>query len=298
MNKSNILLVFAAFSMLLIASCSRPVAKFTYSPEDNTAPASVIFENESKKAKAYEWDFGDGTTSQEASPEHKYTSSGNYNVTLTAKAGDKTSRMEKKLVVDAPRNCLVELETDYGNMVIQLYDATPKHRDNFIKLVEEGFYDGLLFHRVINGFMIQGGDPDSKNAPSSKRLGSGGPGYQVPAEFVDSLIHVKGALAAARMGDQVNPEKKSSGSQFYIVQGSKLTEENLESIEIRKGFKYTPEQKKAYTELGGTPFLDRDYTVFGRVIEGLEVIDKIANVVTQPGDRPKEDVKMKMRVVK
>jgi len=179
-----------------------------------------------------------------------------------------------------------------------LYDNTPKHRDNFTKLADEGFYDGLLFHRVINGFMIQGGDPGSKNATKNKRLGSGGPGYQIDAEFNPENIHIKGALAAARMGDAVNPEKKSSGSQFYIVQGNKLTEAQLKQIENRKGIHYTEEQKKLYMETGGTPFLDMDYTVFGRVIEGLDVIDKIAKAKTGQGNRPVKDIWMKIKVIK
>ena len=198
--------------------------------------------------------------------------------------------------ITAPERCLVEIETDFGTMTAELYNSTPKHRDNFIKLAEEGYYNDLLFHRVINGFMIQGGDPNSRNAPAGQMLGSGGPNYQIPAEFVDTLAHVKGALAAARTN---NPEKKSSGSQFYIVQGGgPVNEQMLNQIEASKGFHYTPEQREQYQSLGGTPFLDRDYTVFGRVIKGLEVIDKIAATQTSAGDRPVKDVKMKMRVIK
>jgi peptidyl-prolyl cis-trans isomerase B (cyclophilin B) len=202
--------------------------------------------------------------------------------------------------ITAPERCLVEIETDLGTMTAELYNATPKHRDNFIKLAEEGYYDGLLFHRVIAGFMIQGGDPDSRNAPAGKMLGMGGPSYQIPAEFVDTLAHVKGALAAARTGGPSNPEKKSSGSQFYVVQGNgPIKEEMLNQTEMSKGFHYTPEQRKEYLELGGTPFLDRDYTVFGRVVKGLDVLDKIAAVKTGAGDRPVQDVKIvKMRVIK
>jgi peptidyl-prolyl cis-trans isomerase B (cyclophilin B) len=183
-------------------------------------------------------------------------------------------------------------------MTLKLSDETPQHRDNFIKLAEEGYYDGLIFHRVINGFMIQGGDPNSRNAAPGAQLGSGGPGYQVPAEFVDDLVHVKGAIAAARTGDNVNPQKMSSGSQFYIVHGKPMTEQELTMMESRKGIRYTPAQREAYLTHGGTPFLDRDYTVFGQVIEGLEVIDKIAASATDRGDRPKEDITMKIVVIK
>jgi peptidyl-prolyl cis-trans isomerase B (cyclophilin B) len=164
--------------------------------------------------------------------------------------------------------------------------------------VEEGFYDGLIFHRVIEDFMIQGGDPNSRDADLSVRLGSGGPGYQIPAEFDPKFVHIKGALAAARTGDAVNPEKKSSGSQFYIVQGSSVNDATLDQMEYRTGIEYSDEQRTAYKELGGTPFLDMNYTVFGRVIEGLEVIDKIAEVEKMPGDRPTENVTMKMTLIK
>lgn len=238
----------------------------------------------------------------------------------------------------------VLIKTTLGDITVRLYDETPQHRDNFIKLASEGYYDGTLFHRVIKGFMIQGGDPDSKGAPAGKQLGTGGPNYTIPAEFVyPQYFHKKGALAAARQSDQVNPEKRSSGSQFYIVTGEvysagKLTqmERQLEQKQLQSIFdglvvenrdkilqlrrnrdqaglmaiqeqlqkatmdkakelgkpKFTDAQREAYTTVGGTPFLDNDYTVFGEVEEGLEVIDAIQNVATAPGDRPKEDVKM------
>jgi peptidyl-prolyl cis-trans isomerase B (cyclophilin B) len=232
---------------------------------------------------------------EEATPTHKYTSSGNYTVELIAKKGNKTNTAKKQVVVDAPEKCLVLLETSLGNMTILLYNETPGHRDNFLKLVEKGFYDDLLFHRVINGFMIQGGDPESKNATADARLGSGGPGYQIPAEFVDSLVHVKGALAAARTN---NPEKKSSGSQFYIVHGKPLSAKELDLIEAKKDLHYSDEQRKAYTTQGGTPHLDKEYTVFGIVVEGFDVLDKIAAAKTAPGDRPVENVKMKIKAIK
>lgn len=193
---------------------------------------------------------------------------------------------------------IVEITTDYGVMEIQLYAATPKHRDNFVKLVKEHYYDSLLFHRVINTFMIQGGDPDSKNAKPNVMLGNGGPKYTIPAEFVDTLIHLKGALAAARMGDQVNPKKESSGSQFYIVQGTSVQPTMLTQIEAQRGKKYTDAQKEAYKQMGGTPHLDGGYTVFGRVIKGFEVIDKIAAVECGGANRPKKDVMMKMKMKK
>jgi cyclophilin family peptidyl-prolyl cis-trans isomerase len=230
--------------------------------------------------------------------------------------------------------------TEYGDIELQLYDKTPQHRDNFIKLVKDGYYDGTLFHRVIKQFMIQGGDPNTKNVKPGTHLGSGGPGYTVPAEFVPEYIHKRGALAAARQGDNVNPEKASSGSQFYIVQGKVYTDEELNREEERlamskarpvameyvreeeeamrkagqtvdpeaaqakareRAMKYIEEHpyripeetRQIYKTIGGTPFLDTEYTVFGEVIKGMEIVDQIANMETDQGDRPKVDVKIK-----
>jgi len=191
----------------------------------------------------------------------------------------------------------VLISTSLGDMTVALYDETPIHRDNFIKLVNEGFYNGTLFHRVIKDFMVQGGDPDSKNAAPNVQLGVGGPGYTIEAEFHPEFIHKKGALAAARQGDQVNPERRSSGSQFYIVQGKKITQTEMNNIASRGGVFYTPEQIRIYEEIGGTPFLDQQYTVFGEVIEGLEVIDLIANVQTGNGNRPVNDLKMTIKLI-
>ena len=240
---------------------------------------------------------------------------------------------------------VVVIETNYGTMKVKLYNETPQHRDNFLKLVNEGFYNDLLFHRVIKDFMIQGGDPESKNAPAGKQLGAGDVGYQIPAEFnYPKFMHKKGALSAARQGDQVNPEKKSSGCQFYIVQGKTYSDSELQRMEegmknqvmlrkfnelkkanmdkiksmkinkdqeglqaLQQDFikqcesyvaehpeecKMSDEVKKIYKEIGGTPFLDGEYTVFGEIVEGLDIVDKIAAVETAPGDRPVQDVKM------
>lgn len=186
------------------------------------------------------------------------------------------------------------IETDMGNMTVELYDSTPKHKENFVKLVKEGYYKDLLFHRVMKGFMIQGGDPNSRNASPQARLGTGGPNYKLDAEI--GAPHFKGALSAARQPDSVNPEKKSSGSQFFIVQGGIQSDAQLNAQEQRKGFKYNESQRTKYKTIGGYPSLDTDYTVFGEVIEGFDVIDKIANVQTGTGDRPVEDVKMNIRL--
>jgi len=184
------------------------------------------------------------------------------------------------------------IETEFGIMKVRLFDSTPKHRDNFIKLVKEGYYNDLLFHRVINGFMIQGGDPDSRNASSDQPLGTGGPGYTIPAEI--AAPHFKGMLAAARLGDAANPARESSGSQFFIVQGEMQTDETLDQMQQMKNFTYNPAQREKYKKVGGAPMLDAEYTVFGEVVSGLEVIDKIANVQTNEMNRPLQDVKMKI----
>ena len=253
----------------------------------------------------------------------------------------------------APQRARVLIETSMGDMTVELFNETPLHRDNFIKLVGEGFYDGLIFHRIISDFMVQGGDPDSKNAAPEQRLGQGGPGYTLPAEIVPGFVHQKGALAAARLGDQQNPEKRSSGSQFYIVDGRTFSARDLElqteskknryyqqksrgffqdesnkelvatykkaladkdqevikatELQIREWVDgkfgpppvvdYTPNQIKALTEQGGAPHLDGAYTIFGQVVSGMEVIDKLASVDKGVADRPISDITMKMRVV-
>lgn len=186
----------------------------------------------------------------------------------------------------------VKISTNMGDMVVMLYDETPKHSENFVKLVEESFFNDLLFHRVINKFMIQGGDPESKNAAAGTALGNGGPGYTVEAEINDKYFHKKGVLSAARQGDNVNPEKRSSGSQFYIVQGQKYTDQQLDSFEQRLNTSFSKEQRDAYTTVGGTPHLDGGYTVFGELTEGLDVLDKIAKVDVDARNRPLEDVKI------
>lgn len=242
------------------------------------------------------------------------------------------------------KETMLKIETSLGDIRVKLYNETPLHRDNFIKLAEEGTLDGTLFHRVIKDFMVQAGDPDSKNAPKGKMLGSGDVGYTLPAEFVyPKYFHKKGALSAARQGDETNPKKASSGCQFYVVTGKVYNDSTLLSMEQQKNegkvttifnalaqkqmkdiykmrkandeeglyalqdtllaqaeadaakqpdFHFTPEQVKAYTTVGGTPHLDNEYTVFGEVVEGLDIVDKIQQVKTDRSDRPAEDVKI------
>lgn len=199
----------------------------------------------------------------------------------------------------------VEMLTSMGSITIELYNETPLHRDNFIKLVKEGYYNDLLFHRVITDFMIQGGDPDSKNAPEGKMLGEGGPGYTIEAEFrFPQLFHKRGVLAAAREGDDTNPEKRSSGSQFYIVWGQTFSRSDLEKITQRVeqhsagAIVFPDEVKKYYMKYGGTPHLDGSYTVFGEVTKGIEVVNAIQQVDTDNNDRPIEDVRILNVVIK
>lgn len=187
--------------------------------------------------------------------------------------------------------------------MVRLSDSTPLHRDNFLKLVKTGYFDSILFHRVIQNFMIQAGDPNSKQAPAGKPLGNGGPGYTVPAEFRTGLFHKKGVIAAARESDNTNPQKASNGSQFYIVQGKKFTDGALDTLEnVRLKRKIPAELREVYKTIGGTPHLDQNYTVFGEVVKGIEVVDKIAAVPTSKADdrdRPLQDVRIiKAKLVK
>jgi cyclophilin family peptidyl-prolyl cis-trans isomerase len=187
----------------------------------------------------------------------------------------------------------VVLQTSAGDITIMLYDDTQKHKENFIKLVQQGYYDSILFHRVIADFMIQAGDPNSRNARPGQPLGDGGPGYTIPAEFFPHHFHKKGALAAARLGDQMNPLKESSGSQFYIVQGKVLTDQQLDMyLNAGKHPPFTPEQRLAYTTVGGVPHLDDAYTVFGEVVEGMQIIDQIATSATDQRNRPVSDIRI------
>jgi peptidyl-prolyl cis-trans isomerase B (cyclophilin B) len=201
--------------------------------------------------------------------------------------------------VNKAKGTMIEMVTSQGKIALRLYDETPLHRDNFLKLVENHTYDGLLFHRVIKNFMVQAGDPKSRDAKPGQPLGDGTLGYTVPAEFRPNLIHKRGALCAARQGDQVNPKKASSATQFYIVQGQVWDDKTLDMMEQRFGKKFTAEQRKVYTTVGGTPHLDGDYTVFGEVVDGMDVINKIAEMPCDRMDRPVEDVKIiSVKVIK
>ena len=196
--------------------------------------------------------------------------------------------------VAAKTGTRVKITTDMGEIVIRLYDKTPLHRDNFIKLVKEHFFDSLLFHRVINTFMIQGGDPESKNAVPGAFLGNGDVGYTIPAEFDSTLYHKRGALCAARTN---NPQKASSGCQFYIVQGKTYNDGELDMISRMNNIYFSSAKRMTYKMVGGTPKLDMNYTVFGEVESGLDVVDKIATAPRDPHDRPVADIRMKMELL-
>ena len=214
-------------------------------------------------------------------------------------SAQKDSSIKKK---DRKRDVLIQ--TTMGDIVVRLSDSTPLHRDNFLKLAKVGYYDSALFHRVMHQFMIQAGDPNSKQAKAGVPLGNGGPGYTVPAEFRTTLFHKKGVLAAARTGDNINPTKASSGSQFYIVQGKVFTDSGLDSLETFRlnGRKIPLAHREAYKTIGGTPHLDQAYTVYGEVVKGLDVVDRIAAVQTSKGqdrDRPLADVRIiKTKLIK
>ncbi len=198
----------------------------------------------------------------------------------------------KKTAMDTSKYVIIS--TTFGDIKIKLYDETPLHRDNFLKLVKQGLFDSTLFHRIIPGFMIQGGDPNSKTAVQGQALGMGDVGYRIPAEFNKNLIHKRGVLAAARDG---NPQKASSGCQFYITQGKKYSDAELQMFTSRKGNIWTEEQKNIYKEIGGTPMLDQDYTVFGEVVSGMDVVDKIIMEPKDQRDRPLKDISMTVKIV-
>jgi cyclophilin family peptidyl-prolyl cis-trans isomerase len=200
---------------------------------------------------------------------------------------------EKKKVKKSKKDYLVTISTKFGNIYLILYDETPKHKDNFIKLGQKGFYDSLLFHRVIDNFMIQGGDPNSKNAKAGERLGNGDVGYKIDAEFNPEIFHKRGSIAAARDG---NPQKASSGCQFYIVQRKPLSDIEIQQMETRIGKPIPDKQKEVYRTKGGTPHLDMGYTVFGEVLQGMDIVDKIAATPRDPFDRPQKDLRMGVKV--
>ncbi len=244
------------------------------------------------------------TKSKPATTAQKKTTTKPVTKKTTSKTGTKTSTTSKTKTTATKTNKMdtstyVIITTDLGTMKLRLYDETPLHKANFIKIVQDGVLDSTLFHRVIPQFMIQGGDVNSKHAQPGQQLGTGNLPYTVPAEFNPRLIHKKGALAAARTGDFINPKKESSSTQFYIVQGKSYTAAELNMLGQRTGHgPWTEEQIKIYGQNGGTPMLDMQYTVFGEVVEGFEVIDKIAAAQRDGSDRPFTDIRMQVKIEK
>lgn len=220
------------------------------------------------------------------------------NVKKSTKALPKVSKAKHLTAASSPdtisTNTRIRITTSLGEIVIRLSNKTPKHRDNFVKLVKQHFYDSLLFHRVINTYMIQGGDPESKSAAPREPLGKGDVGYTVPAEFDSTLYHKRGALCAARTD---NPEKASSGCQFYIVQGKTYSDGQLDNVGIANAVYFSPAKRMTYKMVGGTPQLDMRYTVFGEVESGMDVVDKIAQAPRDANNRPFEDIRMHMEII-
>ncbi len=290
----KIILLFSF--LLVIASCSEPNPDFSAGyANGEDKPTEIKFTNTSTGADGYTWYFGDGGTTTEANPVHKFNAFGNVMVVLEAMKGGASARDTQYINIPEPPRKKVRIETKYGDMIAELYNTTPLHRDNFTRLIADSYYDSLLFHRVMDNFMIQGGDPDSKYAGPDQTLGMGSPAYTIPAEI--GAPHYKGALAAARKGDQLNPEKRSSASQFYIVEGKPYSGIELANVANQYNIVYNQSQQDIYGKEGGTPFLDNQYTVFGMVIEGLEVIDSISPVKVNSANRPLEDIRMKITLV-
>ncbi|MBK6363793.1 MAG: peptidylprolyl isomerase [Saprospiraceae bacterium] len=276
--------------LILLAGCSGPKAYFETGELKNITPETVYFSNLSSKADHFFWDFGTGIKSTEKNPSFRYLTSGRYIVKLTAFKKKKKSTFSKEILFVAPSDCLIEVKTSKGSFLIKLHEETPLHNENFLKLIQQEFYTGTIFHRVINGFMIQGGDPETKHPQKDIRYGNGGPGYTIPSEIHDKHFHIKGALAAARISDEFNLKKESSGSQFYIVHGRPVDKLQLKIFESQKNIYYNINVSDIYETNGGAPQLDMEYTVFGQVIEGLDIIDAIASSPTDSYDRPKENI--------
>lgn len=249
---------------------------------DSIAPTMLSVRMDKVPKSHYEWWLNDQMIAEDSSPDFFIQSSGRYNLKLIVGEGTRRDSLEKEFFIYAPSKCRFIMQTSAGNMVLELYEETPQHLQNFIDLITKGYYNEVIFHRVIQGFMIQAGEPAGLRL--KKAL--------IKAEIDSRFSHVKGALAAARTADQVNPEKKSSATQFYIVHGRSVSEEDLLNYASEKLIDYTEEQLDAYMKYGGAPQLDMQYTVFGRLIQGFDVLDKIAASPTDSTDRPLEDVKI------
>jgi len=277
--------LFFLIACLLLGQCSAPIAGFDSGKDAMVVPATITFKNTSKNATEYTWLVDNKEVSTEEHLSHTFLSSGRHVVELQAFEGAKIQTTKKEVIVRPPTECLVQIETTQGNLIVSLNEDTPRHLKNFSELVESGFYNGLIFHRVIENFMIQGGGNEYR---------SGGRRYPDPKtiehEIKQEWPHYRGALAAARMPDDMNPTKASSGSQFYIVDGRKLSAGKMEKIQDDKLFNYTEEQIAKYLEVGGAPQLDGEYTVFGHLLIGYDVLDRIAEATSDSYDKPLQDI--------
>lgn len=268
-----------------MSACAKPISDFKILSENQVAPTHIEFKNLSTGSENYIWKVDSEVVSDSTHLNHLFLSSGRHTIELVSSKGSKESKSHQDLFIEAPTECLVHILTNYGPLVVSLSDETPRHRDNFLQLVNSSFYDGIKFHRIINGFMIQAGDPKTNLASQKIKYPK-----EIEQEIDNKLLHYRGALAAARLPDNINPTKASSGTQFYIVEGQQLTAKAIEEYGYSRLEDYTEEQKLKYLEKGGAPQLDGEYTVFGQLIDGYDTLDKISNVKTDKSNKPIEPV--------
>ena len=280
-------LILIGLSCLCLTNCSKPIADFIINAEAEEAPALIKFKNTSKGAQSYVWKMDNTIISENESLEHLFLSSGRYDVELTANNNSKSAKQTKTLFIEAPQECRVYMKTTLGEMTFVLNELAPIHRDNFIDLVEKEYYIGLSFHRVINGFMAQGGDKKSRKERVLVETSE-----EITQEINTELIHRKGALAGARMPDEINPERASSGTQFYIVDGKTLNEYDIKAFADKNLVDYNKEQIALYLKHGGAPQLDGAYTIFGQLINGFDTLDKITKVEIGDQDKPLEAIRI------
>jgi len=268
----------------LATACSKPVANFLVEG-DTQLTSTIAFTNNSSNAEKYIWKVNNEIVSEEKNLEYSFYESGRHSIQLTASKGNKSSSEISEVIIEPSSTCLVLLKTNYGNMVFTLNEETPSHLTNFVEMVNNGYYEGIVFHRVIDGFMIQGGDASLRQTKYNGIIPS-----VLSHEINNSQYHTRGSLAAARMPDNINPDKNSSSTQFYIVDGRSVDEDKLKDTESSKLINYTDNQIADYLKNGGAPQLDGEYTVFGSMLDGFEVLESISIVKTNEKDKPLEDV--------
>jgi cyclophilin family peptidyl-prolyl cis-trans isomerase len=283
------IVLLCAFYICLVYSSCAPKALFEVQKESSVVPTNISLKNLSKNSHEYIWEFSDGSTSTEVNPTLKLTKSGLQTIRLTSITGNKKASFQHSFYLDAPDKCTALIKTNLGDMTVVLYDATPIHQENFIKLVKSNFYNNISFHRVISGFVAQVGDPSTIPA-DKKSLNKTNPNYTLPAEIIDTMFHIRGTLAAARTPDEVNPRKESSGTQFYIIDGRKQSESQIQDYGYAKGITYPKHIINEYIKNGGSPQLDGEYTIFGKVVSGFHIIEAIMEIKTDEKDRPIDDI--------